>query len=283
MLRGRLVYISLRVVVRSLRVVLVIPLSFLWFGLHGRFPPQRRRLPRPIYVLQRNARTLAYIAGCPEITPAHLQSALDVGGELLPPCGFRGIRFSPRPRVCGIAPSTRQGVGTPRQSIIFALPLRQTERRCRDAIRADPPTVIRNTYPVEQLGRPSRGHSTRNAAMGCTRVARRAGSQLARRQVEMSNADTPPKTAGRAGSSRTESPEAAGSRPAPRRCPGPHRFPRDRLLQEAPAVAHRLPGPPRPCGWRSRGAVSPSCRKRRRRDRRCRAAARGRPRRRSGP
>ena len=94
MLRGRLVYISLRVVVRSLRVVLVIPLSFLWFGLHGRFPPQRRWLPRPIHVLQRNASTLAYIAGSPEITPAHLRSALGVGGELLPPCGFRGIPFS---------------------------------------------------------------------------------------------------------------------------------------------------------------------------------------------
>ena len=95
MLRGRLVYIGLRVVARSLRVVLVIPLSFLWFGLHGRFPPQRSRPPRPIHVLQRNARTLAYIAGSSEITPAHLQSALDVGGELLPPCGFRGIPFSP--------------------------------------------------------------------------------------------------------------------------------------------------------------------------------------------
>lgn len=95
MWRGRLVYISLRVVVRSLRVVLVIPLSFLWFGLHGRLPPQRSGPPRPIYVLLRNARTLAYIAGSPEITPAHLQGALDVGGELLPPCGFRGIPFSP--------------------------------------------------------------------------------------------------------------------------------------------------------------------------------------------
>lgn len=95
MLRGRLVYISLRIVVRALRVTLVIPLSFLWFGLQGRFPPQRSRPPRPIYVLLRNARTLAYIAGSLEITPAHRRSALDVGGELLPPCGFRGIPFSP--------------------------------------------------------------------------------------------------------------------------------------------------------------------------------------------
>ena len=95
MLRGRLVYIGLRVVARSLRVVLVVPVSFLWFRLHGRVPPQRSGPPRPIYVLQRNARTLAYIAGSPEITPAHLQNALDVGGELLPPCGFRGIPFSP--------------------------------------------------------------------------------------------------------------------------------------------------------------------------------------------
>ena len=95
MWRGRLVYVSLRIVARTLRVVLVIPLSFLWFGLQGRLPPQRRRRPRPIHVLQRNARTLAYLAGSSEITPAHLQSALDVGGELLPPCGFRGIPFSP--------------------------------------------------------------------------------------------------------------------------------------------------------------------------------------------
>lgn len=94
MLRGRLVYISVQVVVRSLRVVLFIPLSFLWFGLQGRFPPRRSRLPRTIHVLQRNARTLAYIAGSTEITPAHLRAALDAGGELLPPCGFRGIPFS---------------------------------------------------------------------------------------------------------------------------------------------------------------------------------------------
>ena len=95
MLRGRLVYISVLVLVRSLRVVLFLPLSFLWFGLHGRFPPQRERPPRPLRVFQRNARTLAYIAGATEITPAHLRRALDAGGEILPPCGFRAIPFSP--------------------------------------------------------------------------------------------------------------------------------------------------------------------------------------------
>ena len=92
--RGRLVYISVQVVVRSLRVVLFLPLSVLRFGLHGRLRPQRSRPPRSIYVFQRNARTLAYIAGSTEITRTHLQAALDVGGELLPPCGFRGIPFS---------------------------------------------------------------------------------------------------------------------------------------------------------------------------------------------
>ena len=94
MLRGRLVYVSLQVVVRSLRVVLFLPLSIWRFGLHGRFPPPRRRLPRPIHVFQRNASTLAYVAGSSEITRAHLQAALDAGGELLSPCGFRGIPFS---------------------------------------------------------------------------------------------------------------------------------------------------------------------------------------------
>ena len=94
MLRGRLVYISVQVVVRSLRVVLVLPLSFLWFGLHGRLPPRRNRPPRPLRVFQRNASTLAYIAGSTEITATHMRAALAVGGELLPPCGFRGIPFS---------------------------------------------------------------------------------------------------------------------------------------------------------------------------------------------
>lgn len=42
--------------------------------------------------------------------------------------------------------------------------------------------------------------------MGCTRVARRAGSQLANRQIEMSNADTPPNTAGSSGRRPLETP-----------------------------------------------------------------------------
>ena len=51
----------------------------------------------------------------------------------------------PRPRVCGVARSTRLGVGTPPQSIIFALPLPQTERRCRECHPApiEPAEVLR--------------------------------------------------------------------------------------------------------------------------------------------
>jgi len=93
-LRGRVVYISARVVLLALRIVFFLPTSVVCFVLHGRFRPARRRLPQPVRVLLLNAKTLAYIAGSGEITPAHLQAALDAGSELLPRCGFGGIRFS---------------------------------------------------------------------------------------------------------------------------------------------------------------------------------------------
>ena len=130
--RGRLVYISVQVVVRSLRVVLFLPLSVLRFGLHGRLRPQRSRALRDPYLFFRGTPGLSRTLQGPRrsrrrtfrrlSTSAASSCLLAVSAE---------SRSPPRPRTFGIAPSTQQGVGTRRQSIIFAPPLHQTERRCR--------------------------------------------------------------------------------------------------------------------------------------------------------
>ena len=97
-------------------------------------------------------------------------------------------RSPPKPRTCGIAPSTRQGVGTPRQSIIFALPLRQTERRCRECHPAPTrPLLSENTPPVEQLGgaSPRSLHPQRRHRLNTRGPARR---QPARQQADRDGA-----------------------------------------------------------------------------------------------
>ena len=93
-LRGRVVYVFFRGVFRILRVVFFLPISLLHFAVHRRFRPKRGRFPRSVGVFLWNASTLAYIAGSSEITLAHFQAAIDAGGELLPRCGWRSIRFS---------------------------------------------------------------------------------------------------------------------------------------------------------------------------------------------
>ena len=111
-------------------------------------------------------------------------------------------RSPPKPRTCGIAPSTRQGVGTPRQSIIFALPLRQTERRCRECHPAPTrPLLSENTPPVEQLGgaSPRSLHPQRRHRLNTRGPARRQPARQPTGRSRWSNADTPPKTTGSSG------------------------------------------------------------------------------------